>query len=67
MELKRFYIHTYFNQIPTKCTVLATRREDASNDFVGTFEGLPNKDAILRVAKDGYGINKEDIGFVDLG
>ena len=45
--------------------VSALKEEDKNNDFVGEFEGLSSKEALLRVAKDGYGISEYEIQFIN--
>jgi len=45
--------------------VSAIREEDSLDDFVGEFEDLLDKEALLRVAKDGYGIEANEIEFVN--
>jgi len=45
--------------------ISAIKEEDYENDFVGEFEDLLGKEALLRVAKDGYGISEDEIEFVN--
>jgi hypothetical protein len=45
--------------------VTALKEEDQDNDFTGTFEGICAEEALLRVAKDGYGIEADEIEFVN--
>lgn len=45
--------------------VIALKEKDKEDDFVGKFEGLTSKEALLRVARDGYGISEDEIEFVN--
>lgn len=45
--------------------VVALKEKDKEDDFVGEFEGLTSREALLRVAKDGYGISEDEIEFVN--
>jgi len=44
--------------------VTALKEEDQNNDFIGVFESICTEEALLRVAKDGYGIESDEIEFV---
>lgn len=45
--------------------VINTREEDRDNDFVGTFSGICSRKALLTVASEGYGINEDEIEFMN--
>jgi len=45
--------------------VTALKEKDKDNDFTGTFEGICTEEALLKVAKDGYGIEADEIEFVN--
>ena len=45
--------------------IVALKEKDREDDFVGEFEGLTSKEALLRVAKEGYGISEDEIEFVN--
>lgn len=45
--------------------VVALKEKDKEDDFVGVFEGLTSKEALLRVAENDYGISEEEIEFVN--
>jgi hypothetical protein len=45
--------------------VVGLKEKDKDNDFTGTFEGICSEEALLRVARDGYGIESDEIEFVN--
>lgn len=64
-ELKvRFYVYTYFNNFSPYVLVEAISRKDRGNDFVGKIE-VASKEALLRIAKNGYGVLPQEIEFVN--
>lgn len=44
--------------------VIALKEKDKEDDFVGEFEGITSNLALLRIAKDGYGISSSEIQFI---
>ena len=63
-ENVRFCAYTYFETIFSFCVVEATKDEDKDNDFLGKID-LGSQEALLRVARDGWGILPEEIKFLE--
>jgi hypothetical protein len=62
---KKFKAYFKFSGIMPYCEIINIREEDKEDDFVGTFSGISNKDSLLRIAREGYGICEDEIEFVE--
>lgn len=60
----RFQVETHFDEIFPYVFITSTKIEDQDNDFLGKMD-LPSKEAVIRVAKDGWGILEDEIEFVN--
>lgn len=60
----RFQVETHFDEIFPYVIISSTKKKDQCNDFVGKMD-LPSKKAVIKVARDGWGISEEEIEFVN--
>jgi hypothetical protein len=60
----RFQVETHFNEIFPYVVITSNDKEEQDNDFLGKAD-LGSKEALLRVAKDGWGISEDEIEFVN--
>ena len=63
---KRFKV--YFNLLGALpyYEVINTYDYDRENNFVGTFFDIVTKESILRIANEGYGIEENEIEFIEI-
>lgn len=59
----RFQVETHFDEFFSYVVISATKKKDQDNDFLGKMD-VGSKDAVIRIAREGYSISEDEIEFV---
>ena len=62
---KRFKVYLNLSEALPYYKVINTYSYDRENSFVGAFFDIVTKESLLRIAKEGYGIEENEIEFVE--
>lgn len=60
----KFQVETYFDEFFPYVVVTSTNKNEQDKDFLGIM-GVGSKEAVIQIAKDGWGISENQIQFIN--